>query len=86
MFILDSVDVVLNGDSTLAEGQISICQAGDPPSDPTLHINADLTIEETLNTANAFNCSSSGARIRIGPAGHLIQAKAGQRDQPDGDR
>ncbi len=77
MFILDSADVVLNGDSTHAGGQTSICQSGDPPSDPTLHINADLTIEETLNTANVFNCSSSGARVRIGPSGHLIQAKAG---------
>ena len=77
MFILDSVDLVLNGDSLMDGGGISVCQVGDPPSDPTLHINADFTIAEGSNPA-PFNCSSSGARIRVGPAGHLIKAAAGQ--------
>ena len=78
MFILDSVDLVLNGDSVMDAGVISVCQAGDPPSDPTLHINADFTIAEGANSFSSFNCSSSGARIRVGPAGHLIKAAAGQ--------
>ena len=78
LFILDSVDVVLNGDSLIDAGGISVCQAGDPPSDPTLHINADFTIAEGANSFSVFNCSSSGARIRVGPAGHLIKAASGQ--------
>jgi hypothetical protein len=78
MFISDSVDLVLNGDSLMDAGVISVCQAGDPPSDPTLHINADLTIAEGADSTHFFGCSSSGARIQIGPAGHLIKAAAGQ--------
>jgi hypothetical protein len=77
MFILESVDLVLNGDSLMDGGVISICQAGDPPSDPTLHINADFTIAPGAGPS-PFNCSSSGARIRVGPAGHLVKAAAGQ--------
>jgi hypothetical protein len=78
MFILDSVDLVLNGDAVMDGGVISICQAGDPPSDPTLHINADFTVAEGANSFSFFNCSSSGARVRVGPAGHLIKAAGGQ--------
>lgn len=77
MFILDSVDVFLNGDSLFDEGVISVCQSGAPPTDPTLHINADLTIAAGSNPT-PFNCSSSGARIRVGPTGHLIKATAEQ--------
>ena len=77
MFISDSVDLVLNGDSLMDAGRISICQAGDPPTDPTLHINADYTLAAGVSTT-PFNCSSSGARIRVGPAGHLIKAAVGQ--------
>jgi hypothetical protein len=79
MFVLDTVDLVLNGDSSFAEGTMSICQAGDPPSDPTVHINADFTIEPTASSPAPFNCSSSGARIRVGPSGHLIQANPAAR-------
>ena len=78
MFILDSVDLVLNGDSVMDGGVISVCQAGDPPSDPTLHINADFTVAEGANSFSFFNCSSSGARIQVGPAGHLIKEAGGQ--------
>ena len=78
MFILDSVDLVLNGDSLMDAGVISVCQAGDPPSDPTLHINADFTVAEGASSFSFFNCSSSGARIRIGPGGHLIKEAGGQ--------
>ncbi len=78
LFIFDSVDLVLNGDSVLDAGGISVCQAGDPPSDPTMHINADFTIAEGASTSSVFNCSSSGARIRVGPEGHLIKAASGQ--------
>ena len=45
---------------------------------PPLHINADFTIAEGSSTFSVFNCSSSGARIRVGPAGHLIKAASGQ--------
>jgi hypothetical protein len=76
MFISDSVDLVLNGDSLMDAGVISVCQAGDPPSDPTLHINADFTIAPGVNTV-PFGCNSSGARIRVGPTGHLVNATAG---------
>ncbi len=78
LFLFDTVDLVLNGDSVMDAGTIAVCQAGDPPSDPTLHINADFTIAEGSSTFSVFNCSSSGARIRIGPAGHLIKAASGQ--------
>ncbi|HMJ97009.1 MAG TPA: hypothetical protein VK486_14225, partial [Thermoleophilaceae bacterium] len=76
MFISDSVDLVLNGDSLMDAGVISVCQAGDPPSDPTLHINADFTIAPGVNT-NTFGCNSASARIRVGPTGHLVNATAG---------
>ena len=33
---------------------------------------------EGANSFSFFNCSSSGARIRVGPAGHLIKAAGGQ--------
>ena len=78
MFVSDTVDLVLNGDSVMDGGVISVCQAGDPPSDPTLHINADFTVAEGANSFSFFNCSSSGARIRVGPAGHLIKEAGGQ--------
>ena len=45
---------------------------------PTLHINADFTIVDGASTFSVFNCSSSGARIRVGPTGHLIKAAVGQ--------
>jgi len=77
MFILDSVDLVLNGDASMDGGGMSICQIGEPPSDPTLHINADFTLAEGSNPT-PFNCSSSGARIQVGPAGHLIKEAGGQ--------
>ena len=77
MFILDSVDLVLNGDGLMDAGGISVCQAGAPPSDPTLHINAGFTVADGASPS-LFNCSSSGARIRVGPAGHLIKAAGGQ--------
>ena len=43
-----------------------------------MHINADFTIAEGASTFSVFNCSSSGARIRVGPAGHLIKAAPGR--------
>ena len=77
MFVSDTVDLVLNGDSVMDAGGISICQSGDPPSDPTLHINADFTIAEGA-ALTPFNSTSSGARIQVSAAGHLIKEAAGQ--------
>ncbi len=71
-----SPDLVLNGAATLSGGSMCVADNGDGDPDlPNLHINNSFTIS-TSNLQNVFPCTS-GPRIHVNPAGHMIKSSAG---------
>ncbi len=73
-----SADLVLNGESTLAEGAICVARNGGlDPDQPSMQINDTFTIANT-DAAAEFNCSTNTPNIRINaPDGHLIKPGTG---------
>jgi hypothetical protein len=74
--IRQGADLILNVDSALAGGSICLQDLGG--GDPSLQLNARLTIEATANE-NAFNCSNGAdvPHLFVNPTGELHMAAPG---------
>jgi hypothetical protein len=75
--VRDFVDLVLDGPSSFQGGGICVeTLNGSEDDDSTLQINDTFTIESD-DDPNVFSCSTTGARVHVGPDGHLVKAVEG---------